>query len=173
MQLGGAAGGTALIVAAGALKTSPFSTALMLLGFLAIYVCTHALAHWAVGRMVGLRFACFGIRGTDHPENYPPGFRELMSALPMFTAVSTRDSRAAVGRWGRAAYFAAGETATTVCSLLAAVLAMALGVPGARVFFIVMIVFSAAATVITAIFPKGDYAKALDALRHKPQAARP
>ena len=166
VQLTGTAAGASLIAAAGAVRRQPpLAVVLMLAGFMLIYLCTHALAHWAVGRLVGLRFACFGLRGTDHPESYPPGIRQLMSVLPMFTAASTRRSRARAGRWALAAYFAAGESATTVFSILAAVLALRLGVPGAGILLALAVVYDTAATVVTAIIPKGDYAKALRALR--------
>lgn len=166
VQLAGTVGGVVLMIAAGAIKTmQPLSVALMLIGFVAIYLCTHSLAHWAVGRLVGLRFDYIGMRGTDHPENYPPGLRHLMSVLPMFTSVSTKESRARAGRLAIAAYFAAGETSTTVFSILAALLALRLGVPGAQWLLIIMVVYNAAATVTTALIPKGDYAKALRALR--------
>ena len=51
------------------------SVILMLLGWFVIYICCHALAHWAIGRVVGIRFRGYGVRGTDHPENYPPLLR--------------------------------------------------------------------------------------------------
>ena len=93
------------------------SVILAVLGILAVYLCCHAIAHWLVGRLVGLRFAYIGVRGTDHPEAYPPVLRQVMAATPMFTTVSTKRSRASVGRRAMAAYFAAGETSTTICTV--------------------------------------------------------
>src|SRR5260370_15122276 len=109
VQLAGMAGGVLLIVLAGAVRSkAAISVLLAVLGILLVYLCSHAIAHWLVGRLVGLRFAYVGVRGTDHPEAYPPVLRQIMAVTPMFTPVSTRQSRAAVGRRARAADFAAG-----------------------------------------------------------------
>lgn len=60
---------------------------------------------------------------------------------------------------------AAGETSTTLCSLIAAGYAWGRGIPGGNVLFFVMVIFDLIATVTTALIPRGDYAKALRALR--------
>src|SRR5260221_1914087 len=44
---------------------------LMLVGFFAIYDCCHALAHWAVGRLVGIRFLGYGLPCNRHTSGYP------------------------------------------------------------------------------------------------------
>ncbi len=166
LQLAGMAAGVLLIVLAGAFRsTAAISVLLAVLGILLVYLCCHALAHWLVGRLVGLRFAYVGLRGTDHPEAYPPVLRQIMAATPMFTTVSTRQSRASVGRRALAAYYGAGETSTTICTVLAAVLALLLGVPGSAVILVIALVWVLLAVVSTAVFPKGDYYKARQALR--------
>ena len=74
IQLAGiAAGGALLIAAAHAGKAAAIM--LMAAGFLAVYLCSHAIAHVAVGRAVGIRFRAYGVRGTDHPEMYPGSAR--------------------------------------------------------------------------------------------------
>jgi hypothetical protein len=166
VQLTGMVVGVLLIVAAGATSSTPaVSVILAVLGILAVYLCCHAIAHWLVGRLVGLRFAYIGVRGTDHPEAYPPVLRQVMAATPMFTTVSTKRSRASVGRRPMAAYFAAGETSTTICTVLAALLAFLLGVPGGGVIIVVAVVWVLLAIVSTTFTPKGDYYKARQALR--------
>ena len=166
VQLAGMAGGVLLIVLAGAVRSkAAISVLLAVLGILLVYLCCHAIAHWLVGRLVGLRFAYIGVRGTDHPEAYPPVLRQIMAATPMFTTVSTRQSRASVGRRALAAYYAAGETSTTICTVIAAVLALLLGVPGSVVILVIVLVWVLLAVVSTAVFPKGDYYKARQALR--------
>ena len=130
-----------------------------------IYLCSHAVARWLVGRLVGLRFAYVGLRGTDHPEAYPPGMRQLLAATPMFTTVSTRRSRASAGRWALATYYAAGETSTLVCMVLAAVLALLVGIPGSLLVLVIVVLWMLFAVVAAALPPKGDYAKARRALQ--------
>ncbi len=85
---------------------------LMLLGWFVIYICCHAIAHWAVGRLVGIRFRGYGVRGTDHPENYPPGLRQVMSVIPFFTAMTEKASMQKASAAAKAAMFSAGETST-------------------------------------------------------------
>lgn len=166
VQLAGLVAGALLIALAGAIRGSGWpSTVLLVLGILVIYLCCHAIAHWLVGRIVGLRFACIGVRGTDHPEAYPPGLRQVFAATPMFSTVSTRRSRTAASRTALAAYYAAGETSTTICTVLAAGAGLLAGVPGSPVIFVIAIVWVLLATVTTTLFPKGDYYKARQALR--------
>jgi len=45
---------------------------LMLVGSVIIYDYCHAVYHSAVGRLLSIRFRSYGVRGTDHPETYPP-----------------------------------------------------------------------------------------------------
>ncbi len=166
VQLAGMVAGVLLIVAAGVTgETAALSVLLAVVGILVVYLCCHAIAHWLVGRLVGLRFAYVGLRGTDHPEAYPPVLRQIMAATPMFTTVSTKRSRAAVRRRALAAYYAAGETSTTICTVLAALLALLLRVPGGGVILIVAVVWVLFAVASTTFTPKGDYYKARQALR--------
>ena len=165
VQLVGLMLGTSLLYAAANLQdVDAIRVALMLAGFLVIYDCCHAIAHWAVGRVVGIRFRGYGLRGTDHPETYPPGIRHLMGAMPFFTAMTQKDSMREASPMSRALMFA-GETATTIFSLLAAFYAWQSGIPGGNVLFWVTMVWNVAATVTTTVTPRGDYAKALRALR--------
>jgi hypothetical protein len=166
VQLAGLAlGGLLLAIAARWHTGTAVRVALMLVGFFAIYDCCHALAHWAVGRLVGIRFRGYGVRGTDHPEDYPPGIRQVMSVVPFFTVMTAKESMRRAQPWAKAAMFAAGETSTTICSLLAGLYAWRAGIPGGQVLFIVMVVFSVFSTIVTAILPRGDYTKARRALR--------
>jgi hypothetical protein len=166
VQLAGIVLGVLLILAAGAVKgTAALSVLLAVVGILVVYLCSHAIAHWLVGRLVGLRFAYVGVRGTDHPEAYPPVLREVMAATPMFTTVSTRRTRQAASRQALAAYYAAGETSTTICTALAALLAFLVGVPGGGIILAITIVWVLLAVVSTTFTPKGDYYKARQALR--------
>jgi hypothetical protein len=138
--------------------------ALTAAGWLAIYLSSHAVAHVAVGRAAGIRFRAYGVRGTDHPENYPPGVRQLMSVLPMWSALTDKASMRQAGRWAKAAMFAAGETSTIVVSIAAAAYAARTHTPGGHALLAGSILWAIAATITTAIVPKGDYAKALRAL---------
>ncbi|MEU2058482.1 hypothetical protein [Streptomyces bungoensis] len=166
IQTAGLAMGATLIASAVA-TSGPGAVrfALALLGYLMIYDCCHSLGHYLAGRMVGIRFRFYGIRGTDHPEDYPFGMRQLMSVVPFWTVVTDKESMRAARPWQKAWMFAAGENATNLCSLLAAYAAMVGGVPGGKGLFVFTVIWDAVSSVMVTIKPKGDYAKALRALR--------
>jgi hypothetical protein len=65
----------------------------------------------------------------------------------------------------QALMFSAGETATTVCGTAAGWYAWHKAIPGGGVLLVVAIVWGLVSTISTAQFPKGDYAKAIRALR--------
>jgi hypothetical protein len=172
IQTTGLAAGAALMGLAAAMTgPSPARLAVALVGFMVIYDCSHAIGHYLAGRAVGIRFRFYGIRGTDHPEDYPPGFRQLMSAIPFWSVVTDKDAMRSAAPWKKALMFASGENATTVCSLAAAYAAMATGVPGGKVLFLATVVWDAVSTITVARVPKGDYAKALRVLRSRPAPA--
>jgi hypothetical protein len=170
--VGGIAGASLLRRAVRHRDAAAIRVAWMILGWLAIYVCSHASAHYLVGRVVGIRFVGYGIRGSDHPQDSPPGLRELTRALPFFTAITDRQSLRAASPLARALMFGAGETSSTVCSLLAAGYAWRRRVPGGGVFFGVLLIWMLGATVVTATVPRGDYAKARAALRTNPEGSK-
>lgn len=166
LQIAGLLFGAALLVAAARLAQPGWARVLlMLLGWFLIYIDCHAIGHYLVGRLVGIRFRGYGVRGTDHPENYPPGLRQMMSAMPTFTVMTEKGSLAAARPPARALMFAAGETFTAIFSILAGLYAWQAGIPGGFALFAVMVVFNIFSTIVTSIVPRGDYAKARAALR--------
>jgi hypothetical protein len=166
LQLAGIAAGVLLIGTAASMRSAPAAAAVLaVLGIVLTAFCSHAIGHWVAGRLAGLRFAYIGIRGTDHPETYPPVVRQVLSAVPMFTTVSTRRSREAAGRWALAAYFAAGQTTAIIGWVGSAVLARALNIPGSAIILAIMIAWAAGTALVATLTPKGDYAKARAALR--------
>ena len=165
LQIAGLAVGGALLLAAARLaQFTGIRVVLMLLGWFFIYIDSHAIGHYLVGWLVGIRFRGYGVRGTDHPENYPPGLRQMMSAMPTFTVMTEKASMAAARPLARALMFGAGETFTAIFSILAGLYAWLAGIPGGFWLFVVMVVFNLLSTVITSIVPRGDYAKARKAL---------
>ena len=66
IQLGGIILGLLLVVLAADIKsTAAASTALAVLGIVLTAFSSHAIGHWLIGRIVGLRFAFIGVRGTE------------------------------------------------------------------------------------------------------------
>jgi hypothetical protein len=64
----------------------------------------------------------------------------------------------------KAVMFSAGESSTAICSTLAAWFAWNLGIPGGQVLFWLVLIFNLFSAIVTAIVPRGDYAKAWRAL---------
>ena len=141
--------------------------ALMLLGWLLIYICCHSLGHWLVGTLVGIRFRGYGVRGTDHPEELSPPLRFVLTRLPMFTAITDRDSMREARPLARALMFAAGETSTIVAVFLAGLYVWRSGVPGGLIWFIVSVLMCIDGMIEPLRMPRGDFAKARRALRAK------
>ncbi len=161
-----AIGASLLAVCSGALGASPgIREASLVVGILLVYLDTHAIGHYLVGRAVGIRFRGFGLRGTDHPENYPPLLRQVMSILPMWVALTDPASRRAASRRARAAMYAAGETSTAVCSIAAAAAVSLAGAPWAEPLLVATALWNVAAAVVVSVIDKGDYARALRSLR--------
>ena len=166
IQMSGLLVGAALLyIAANTDAADIIRIILMILAWIVIYICAHSLGHYVIGRMVSIRFRGYGIRGTDRPENYPPGLRQAMSVVPFFTVLTEKSSMVKASPVGKALMFAAGETSTTVFGVAAGWYAQAKGIPGGSIFLSVAIVWVALGMVLTTIFPKGDYAKAFRALR--------
>lgn len=165
-QLAGLVIGAVLLYAAAQIQAANIvRVVLMIVGWLAIYLCCHSVAHWLVGRLVGIRFRGYGVRGTDHPESYPPGLRQLMNVVPFFVLLTEKTSMARASNASRALMFAAGELSTTVCSIAAAWYASQQAIPGGNALLLFSIVWNIMATIATTLTPTGDYAKAIRALR--------
>lgn len=166
IQAAGMAAGAGLLAIASTISgPGVIRMGLMLAGFVAVYLNCHSIAHYAAGRLVGLKFRGYGVRGTDHPEVYPPGIRQLMQAAPFYVTLSTKASREQAGRLAKAVYFAAGETSTAVCSIAFTAVAAAAHIPGGQPLLMAMIGFNVVSTFVTVRTPSGDYAKAIRALR--------
>ena len=164
-QVWGLISGSALLAVAASLDRNAVATILMIVGLWVVFLNCHAIAHYLAGRLVGLRFRGYGVAGTDHPEVYPPGIRQLLEAAPFYVTLSTKQSREKVGRRAKAFYYAAGETSTAIWSIAYAAIATIANIPGASILLIAMIVFNLISTIVTTRNPSGDYGRALRALR--------
>jgi hypothetical protein len=168
LQLTGLIAGSWVMWLAAHLNTSTLlRVILMILGWLIIYICCHSLGHWVVGRLAGIRFTGYGLRGTDHPEEFGTAMRNVMSRVPMFTAITEKASMEKASPVAKALMFGAGETSTSVCVILAGLYAWRSNSPGGLILLIASILMSVSALLSTSTMPKGDYAKARRALRRR------
>ena len=58
------------------------SITVMIAGWVLLYFYCHGIAHWAVGRVLGIRFAYYTVGGTGNPAGYPAGLRWVFERLP-------------------------------------------------------------------------------------------
>jgi hypothetical protein len=161
LQLAGMGLGAAAISYAGSLSRG--GAALAVAGWVLIYFCCHAIAHWAVGRLAGIRFRFYTVAGTEKPESMPPGLRWLFEHLPFFGVRTEKPTLEQASPWGQALMWSAGVTSSVLAPLLAAAWAWRIGAPGGRWLFFFAVVWGVG-TVAANFKPHGDFWKAKKAL---------
>ena len=138
----------------------------MLLAWVLLYFCSHAIAHWLVGRAVGIRFLYYTVGGTGNPEGWPPGLRWIFEHLPFFGVQTEKLSMQNVSPAARAIMWSAGVTSSAVIPTLSAFLAWRSGVPWSGWFFLFAVGWALATLASNWTSRTGDYSKARRALRH-------
>jgi hypothetical protein len=166
MQLGGLSSAGALLALAGQVAASPnLAVPLTLAGLAVVLLSSHAIGHWLVGRLLGIRFNGYSVQGSGHLDIYPPGIRQVMSFAPFFAARTERGSMRDAAPWAQALMFAAGKTTDSIATVAYALAAFALGLPSAHLIAVITIVAQVFSTIAVIRSPGGDYAKALRALK--------
>ncbi|MDP9309729.1 MAG: hypothetical protein M3R24_02325 [Chloroflexota bacterium] len=146
LQGGGLLGSLALLAYARRLAVL-HPTRLMLTSWFITYFCNHAIAHWAVGRLLGIRFVGYGVHGTTSPQWYPPGLRWLFCQIPFFSARTDGASLREAHPVARLAMYLAAPVFTLVTGLGIPCYGRATRIPrsdtllvGASLWFIPMII---------------------------------
>src|SRR5262245_59958801 len=62
-------------------RLTAIAVASMFLAWLLLYFSSQAIAHWLVGRMVGIRFLFYTVGGTGNPGGWPLGVRWVFMHL--------------------------------------------------------------------------------------------
>jgi len=166
LQAGGIlAAGLALRASRSTGSTAMAVTA-MILAWVLLYFSSHAIAHWLVGRAVGIRFRFYTVGGTGNPEGWPPGLRWIFERLPFFGVQTEKLSMQNVSPGAKALMWSAGVTSSAVIPTLGAFLAWRSGVPRSG-WFCLFAVFWALGTLASNWTSRtGDYSKARRALNH-------
>ena len=136
----------------------------MIAGWVLLYFCCHAIAHWVVGRIVGIRFAFYTVGGTGNPEGYPAGVRWLFEHLPFFGVQTEKASMQNASPIARAIMWSAGVTSSAVVPTLGALWAWRSGVPRGKLFFLFALLWAAGTLASNWTSRTGDYSKARRAL---------
>jgi len=138
----------------------------MLLAWVLLYFSSHAIAHWLVGRVVGIRFLFYTVGGTGNPQGWPPGLRWIFEHLPFLGVQTDKLSMQNASPGARALMWSAGVTSSAVSPALGAFWAWRSGIPWSGWFFLFALFWAAGTLASNWTSRTGDYFKARRALEH-------
>ena len=166
LQIAGIATACATLALSRSAPSKPAAIAAMIAAWLLLYFFCHGIAHWAVGRVVGIRFAFYTVGGTGNPEGYPVGLRWLFEHLPFFGVQTDKGSMQQASPLAKAIMWSAGVTSSAVVPTLIALYAWKVGNPGSKPFLIFAVIWAIATLASNWTSRSGDYSKARRALGH-------
>ncbi len=146
-------------------KPAAIATVMMIAAWLLLYFFCHGIAHWAVGRMLGIRFAFYTIGGTGNPAGYPAFLRWLFQRLPFFGVQTEKSSMQMASPTAKAIMWSAGVTSSAVVPTVGALCALKANIPGSKLFAIFAVAWAIGTLSSNWRSQSGDYAKARRALR--------
>ena len=164
MQISGVVAACLALAAARSTHSTTGALVSMVVGWVFLYFCCHAIAHWVVGRILGIRFAFYTIGGTGNPEGWPAGLRWLFEHLPFFGVQTEKSSMQKASPIARAIMWSAGVTSSAVVPTLGALWAWRSGVPWSKLFFLVAVFWAVGTLASNWTSRTGDYSKARRAL---------
>jgi hypothetical protein len=165
LQLAGiVAAFSALALARSQSQSAVVAAILMIAAWLLLYLFCHGIAHWAVGRLLGIRFAFYTIGGTGNPEGYPAGMRWVFEHLPFFGVQTDKASMQKASPMAKAIMWSAGVTSSAVVPTLSTVCAWRAGIPGGKLFLIFAVFWAIGTVSSNWRSQTGDYAKSRRAL---------
>jgi hypothetical protein len=129
-----------------------------------LYFSCHAIAHWVVGQIVGIRFAFYTVGGTGNPEGWPGGLRWVFEHLPFFGVQTEKASMQNATPTAKAIMWSAGVTSSAVVPALGVFWAWRWGIAHSQLFVIFALGWSAGTLASNWRSKTGDFAKARRAL---------
>ena len=166
VQFAGIVAACALLAAARSADSKWAAIVTMVLAWVLLYFFCHAIVHWAVGRVLGIRFAFYTVGGTGNPEGYPAGLRWMFEHLPFFGVQTKKASMQKSSPMAKAIMWSAGVTSSAVVPTLSALWAWGARVPGSKLFLIFAVIWAMATLASNWTSRTGDYSKARRALGH-------
>jgi hypothetical protein len=164
VQIAGIAAACLALVAARSAHSTTTAVVAMVVGWILLYFCCHAIAHWCAGRILGIRFAFYTVGGTGNPEGWPAGLRWLFEHLPFLGVQTEKASMQSASPMAKAIMWSAGVTSSAVVPTLSALWAWHSGVPWSKPFFLFTLFWAAGTLASNWRSHTGDYAKARRAL---------
>ncbi len=166
LQIGGILAAGFALGASRSADSTAIAITTMLLAWVLLYFSAHAIAHWLVGRAVGIRFLFYTVGGTGNPEGWPPGLRWIFEHLPFFGVQTEKLSMQKVSPGAKALMWSAGVTSSAVIPTISAFVAWRSGVPWSGWFCLFALVWALATLASNWTSRTGDYSKARRALSH-------
>jgi hypothetical protein len=164
LQIAGLATACAALVLARSTPSKPAAIIAMLAAWALLYFFCHGIAHWVVGRILGIRFAFYTVGGTGNPEGYPAGMRWVFEHLPFFGVQTDKASMQTASPMAKAIMWSAGVTSSAVVPTLGAFCALRASVPGSKLFLIFAVFWAIGTLASNWRSRTGDYSKARRAL---------
>ena len=164
LQISGIVAACLALAAARSAHSTTGAVVAMVVGWVLLYFCCHAISHWVVGRILGMRFAFYTVGGTGNPEGWPAGLRWLFEHLPFFGVQTEKASMQKASPIARAIMWSAGVTSSAVVPTLGALWAWCSGVPWSKLLFLVALFWAVGTLASNWTSRAGDYSKARRAL---------
>jgi len=164
IQIAGLVAAYVALAAARSAHSTTVGVVAMVVGWVLLYFCCHAVAHWVVGRILGIRFAFYTVGGTGNPEGWPAGLRWVFEHLPFFGVQTEKASMQKARPIARAIMWSAGVTSSAVVPTLGALRAWRSGVPGSKLFLVFAVFWAVGTLASNWTSRAGDYSKARRAL---------
>src|ERR1700686_2661667 len=164
VQIAGLAAACAALALAKSTPSKPAAIIAMIAAWLLLFFFCHGIAHWAVGRILGIRFAFYTVGGTEHPEGYPTGLRWVFEHLPFFGVQTDKASMQKASPVAKAIMWSAGVTSSAVVPTLGALCTWRGDVPGSNPFLIFAVFWASGPLASNWRSRTGGYSKARRAL---------
>ena len=160
IQIGGL---TAAVLALAATRSAYSNTTALvelLVAWTLLYFCCHAIAHFVVGRILGIRFAFYTIGGTANPEGWPGVLRWIFERLPFFGVQTEKVSMQSASPTAKAIMWSAGVTSSVFVPTLGVFWAWRAGIPHSGILLLIALGWSAGTLSSNWRSITGDFAKA-------------
>lgn len=148
-------------------ESEALSICAMLMSWILLYFSSHAIAHWLVGRVLGIRFLYYTVGGTGNPKGWPGGIRWIFEHLPFLGVQTEKLTMQAASPAARAVMWSAGVTSSAVIPTLSACIAWRSGVRGSGWFFLFTVFWALGTLASNWTSQTGDYSKARGALKNR------
>jgi hypothetical protein len=141
-------------------RSTVIAVTAMLLAWVLLYFSCHAIAHWLVGRTVGIRFLFYTVGGTANPGGWPPGLRWIFEHLPFFGVQTEKVSMHSASSRAKALMWSAGVTSSAIIPTLSSFFAWHSGVPRSGWFSLFAMFWALGTLASNWTSRTGDYSKA-------------